>query len=73
MKAEMLLALETVISQSSLNSNRNKPRLFQTMLDSDVAKQYQMKASSCKYLITYGVAPYVKQKLIEEVYAAIFN
>ena len=41
--------------------------------DSDVAKQYQMKASSCKCLITCGLAPYVKQKFTEEVYAAIFN
>ena len=79
MKAEILWAFETVMSHSSFNSNKNKPRLFQTMFpDSDVAKQYQMKASKCKYLITYGIAPYVEQKLLEEVkkaevYAAIFD
>ena len=37
-----------------------------------------MKASKCKYLMTYGIAPYVEQKLLEEVkkaevYAAIFD
>ena len=45
-KAEILWAFETVMSHSSLNSNRNKPGLFQSMFpDIDVAKQYQMKAS----------------------------
>ena len=39
------------MSHSSLNSNRNKRRLFQSMFpDSDVAKQYQMKASVSRLL-----------------------
>ena len=47
----LIWAFKTVMSHSSLNSNRNKRRLFQSMFpDSDVAKQYQMKASVSRLL-----------------------
>ena len=53
MKAEILWVFETVISHSSLNSNRNKPPLFQTMFPRQWCGKAvsEMKASWCKCLV----------------------
>ena len=53
MKAEILWVFETVIAHSSLNSNRNKPPLFQTMFPRQWCGKAvsEMKASGCKCLV----------------------
>lgn len=68
LKAEIYWALETVVSHNSFNSNQTKPQLFQAMFpDSDIARQYSMKATKCSYLITHGIAPYIERKLQNQI------
>ena len=56
------------MSHQSFHSSKNKPELFPAMFpDSDIAKQYSMKATKYKYLITHGIAPYVEGKLINDI------
>ena len=65
LKAEIYWAMETIMTHQSFNANKHKPELFNKMFpDSDIAKQYSMKATKCKYITQFGIAPYVKAKVM---------
>lgn len=67
-KAEALWCLQTVMCHSSLRSAASSASLFQVMFpDSDIARGMQLKKSKVSYVIVYGIAPYFKQQLVQEI------
>ena len=68
LKAEIIWALKSVMSGYSNNSSSDMNATFQTMfLDSNIAKQYQMGPDKLKYVVNWGLAPYFKDLLIEDI------
>ena len=68
LKAEIVWALKSVMSGYSNNSSSDMNATFQTMFpDSNIAKQYQMGPDKLKYVVNWGLAPYFKDLLIEDI------
>ena len=78
-KAEILWALKCVLSHYSFNSNEDISALFGQMFwDSNIAKNYSCSRSKLAYLITFGIAPYFNEMLLNSVkqsscYMVIFD
>ena len=67
-KAEIRLALESLMSNYSYNSCSSKSELFSAMFsDSDIAEKFSMEKTKCAYYVTHGIAPYFKIKFIESL------
>ncbi|XP_058873644.1 uncharacterized protein LOC117967216 isoform X2 [Acipenser ruthenus] len=79
LEAEIRWAVKVVLSRYSFNSCTDVPKLFSSMFpDSDIAQHFSCSATKCAYLVCFGLAPYFKERLIEEVrlsncYAVSFN
>ena len=68
LKAEIVWALKSVMSGYSNNSSSDMNVTFQIMFpDSNIAKQYQMGPDKLKYIVNWGLAPYFKDLLIEDI------
>ena len=68
LKAEIVWALKSVMSGYSNNSSSDMNVTFQKMFpDSNIAKQYQMGPDKLKYIVNWGLAPYFKDLLIEDI------
>ena len=68
LKAEIVWALKSVMSGYSNNSSSDMNATFQTVFpDSNIAKQYQMGPDKLKYVVNWGLAPYFKDLLIEDI------
>ena len=68
LKAEIVWALKSVMSGYSNNSSSDMNATFQTMFPaSNIDKQYQMGPDKLKYVVNWGLAPYFKDLLIEDI------
>ena len=64
-KAEILQALKVVDANASFASAADDGDRFREMFpDSNIAKKYKQGETKTKYCIEFGIAPYVKAKLI---------
>ena len=68
LKAEIVWSLEVLMSNYSFNSCANKSHLFAGMFeDSHIAQSFSVGSTKLSYDITFGLAPYVKNLLLESV------
>ena len=66
-KAEVLQALNHAQCNYSFASARGDSERFREMFpDSEIAKNYQQGETKVKYNLQYGIAPFVKQSLIND-------
>lgn len=73
-RAECIYALKCVKSNFSLNSNDENNDMFKLMFpDSEVAKLYAMHSSKCTYVLTHGIAPYLKKTISRDASKAPFT
>ena len=64
-KAETLQALDYVSSNYSFASAKNDSEKFRRMFpDSKIAEAYQQGETKIKYVIQFGIAPYIKNELL---------
>ena len=67
-RAEIIWALNGVMSHSSLRSNSNAAQIFQIMFpDSDIAKQFEMQKDKNSYVVTFGLGPYFQAQLVSKL------
>lgn len=67
-KAEIIWALNVVLTHSSNRSGGNASELFKIMFpDSIIADKFKMHKDKLSYVITYGLGPYFQNQLIKEI------
>jgi hypothetical protein len=67
-KAEIVWVMKTVMSHFSMNSSKDMKDIFQLMFpDSDIAKKITVGSTKIAYMITYGLAPYYHNQLVQSV------
>ena len=67
LNAETLQALDTVFSNHSFASTKvNNDKLRRMFPDSQIAKSVHQAETKTKYIIQFGVAPYVRKQVIED-------
>ena len=67
-KAEVLQALHFVNKNLSFASTRDDNDRFRSLFpDSTIAKSYRMSNAKAQYLVKFGIANYLKKKLIYDV------
>ena len=67
-KAEIIELLDLVDKSQSFSSCNGDREKYQKMFpDSDIAKQFNQQETKAKYTIQFGIAQYVKEKLILDV------
>lgn len=67
-KAEVMWTLKTVMSNYSYNSAAGLNEIFKFMFpDSEIAKKFQLGSTKMAYLTRFGLAPYFKSRLMEQV------
>lgn len=72
--AEILWALDVIVSNSSLNSCQNKSKLFARMFKGcKVAELFSCGYTKCAYIINFGLAPYFRSMLEETVKEAPYH
>ena len=65
-KAEIMWALEVIMSNYSYRSCASKSELFSVMFnDSDIAKDFSLGKTKLSYNICYGIAPHFRGMLID--------
>ena len=65
---EVLWALKSVASHRSFRSCDSLSNFFAKMFpDSNVAKQFSMARTKLSYVISYGLAPYYENKIIQNL------
>ena len=68
LKAEIIWSSEVLMSNYSFNSCANKSDLFAVMFeDSQIAQSFSLGSTKLSYNITFRLAPYVKNLLLESV------
>ncbi|CAH0562798.1 unnamed protein product [Brassicogethes aeneus] len=68
LKAEIIWCLKVCKNNSSFASNNENNVIFQLMFpDSNIAKNYNMSETKCKYVIEFEIAKFVKEMLIKDV------
>lgn len=68
LKAEIIWALKCCKSKFSFNSNDDLNDIFKEMFpDSQIAAQYAMSSAKARYLIQFGIAPYVLETLKQDI------
>lgn len=66
-KAEVLQAIHVVTSNHSFSSTNGDNKRFRLMFpDSKIAEKYSQQADKTRYVIVYGIAPYVKDLPIKD-------
>ena len=66
--AEIIWALDVVLSKYSFNSSSNKTELFALMFpDSKVAKDFTCGKTKCSHLVNHGIAPYFHELLYSQL------
>ena len=77
--AEIMWAIDVILSKYSYNLSANKMDLFCAMFpNSDIAKHFSCGKTKCSYLVCFGTSPYFKELLEETVnevehYVALFD
>jgi Domain of unknown function (DUF4371) len=73
-KTEILAALKLIRYHQSFNSCAADNNLFKSMFpDSTIVQQYSMGASKAKYMIVFGIAPYIRSKIQADIVRAPFS
>lgn len=73
-KAETLMALKYVESNYSFASAASDSKLFSEMFpDSEIAKSYQMGETKVKYVIQYGISPYIQECNVTDMQSQPFT
>ena len=73
LKSEIIWSLEVLMSDYSFRSCANKSNLFAVMFeDSQIAQSFSLGSTKLSYNITFGLAPYVKNLLLESVDEVIY-
>ena len=68
LSAEILWALKVCTSHYSLNSSEASGALFHRMFpDSAIASSFKCGETKTSYLISHGIAPYLKSQLVEKL------
>jgi len=68
LKAEIIEVLDMVDKNQSFSScNGDGERYRQMFPDSIIAKQFNQQETKAKYTLQFGIAPYVKEKVISDV------
>ena len=68
LKAEIIWSSEVLMSNYSFNSCANKSDLFAVVFeDSQIAQSFSLGSTKLSYNITFGLAPHVKNLLLESV------
>lgn len=74
LRAEILWAMKCAQSNFSFSSNTNLASVFRAMFpDSEIARNYGMSESKIKYVLAFGVAPYVRERLIDDLQSCPFT
>lgn len=74
LRAEILWALKCVKANFSFKSNNENNELFMTMFpDSVIAQSYKMSETKCKYLIQFGIYPYILEEFKEDIKKSPFS
>ena len=69
-KAEIIWAIKTVLGHISYNANSGIGGVFCVMFpNSAIAKKFSCLLTKLAYLITYCIAPYFMQKLVDKIRA----
>ena len=69
LKAEIIWSLEVLMPNYSFNSYANNSHLFAVMFeDSQIAQSFSLGSTKLSYNITFGLAPYIKNMLLEGVH-----
>jgi hypothetical protein len=72
-RAEIIWALNGVMSHSSLRGNANSAQLFPIMFpDSDIAQQFKMQKDKNAYVVTFGLGPYFQSQLCSRLHECSF-
>lgn len=72
-EAETLWSIETVMTHKSLRTAEKDVTIMKRMFkDSSVAEKMKLKKDKIAYVLLYGVAPYYRQELTEELKAVSF-
>ena len=70
-KAEIIWAIKTVMGHVSFNANRGIGDVFRTMFpDSAIAQKFSCSSTKLAYLVTFGIAPYFTEKLVDKIRAS---
>lgn len=68
MKAEILWALKCIDSNYSFSSNDGNNQLFSKMFpDSSIAADFKMGHTKCKYLVQFGIYPWIMEELLMDL------
>ena len=66
--AEIMWVLKWVMNGHSNNSNSKMNATFRAMFpDSNIAKHYQMSLNELDYMVIWGLGPYFKEILVEDI------
>ena len=66
--AEIIWAMKVVFSHFSYKSCTDIEKLFRKMFpDSQIAKEFTCGASKCAYIVCYGLAPYFRSQLLDQI------
>ena len=69
-KAEIIWAIKTVLDHVLYNANSGIGVVFRVMFpNSAIAKKFSCLSTKLVYLITFGIAPYFTQKLVDKIRA----
>ena len=72
--AEMYWAFKCIYNNLSLSSCGDMKSLFTNMFpDSNVANSFSMLKDKLSYVINFGIAPYIRDMLIENVKQSTFS
>lgn len=67
LRAEILWALKSTLSNYSFRSNEDTSAIFQQMFpDSKIASSYKMSETKAKYVVEHGIKPYVLKELLND-------
>lgn len=73
-RAECIFALKCVTSNISFSANDGVEIMFQEMFpDSKIANSYAMASSKSSYVITHGIAPYVRSMIAKDACKTPFS
>lgn len=69
--AEIIWTIKNVYSNFSLKSSESLPNLFRSMFpDSVIARNFTFSKDKCSYYINYGLGPYYKSVLVNDIQAS---
>ena len=72
-KAEIIWCLRTVLNDSSNSSNEDISATFRCMFPDDkIAGKFTSGKDKTKYLVNYGITPWIKELLFDEVEKAVY-